>query len=170
MSIVMQCLEAAGIDLSQPLPTMEAAEGLRALLDMCMGDGHRAKKMITSANRLFKKGYYKEAERQYKEAKVLFSDIRKRMNGIKSTMFNDYVEDVVYLTSLINPLGLLLIHIPALIKESSMVNDSKEEINVQKILERNKQSSNMMRNYIVALCDECEQACDDKIRRCRSGA
>lgn len=169
MSIVMQCLEAASVDLSRPLPTMEAAEGIRSILDMCMGDGHRAKKLITSANKLFKKGYYKEAERQYREAKTAFSEIRKRMNGLKSTTLNDFVENTAYFFTLFNPLGLLLIHIPALIKESSMVGDSKEEINSMKIWERNKNSTNVMRNYIVALCDECEQACDDKIKRCRSG-
>lgn len=169
MSLVFECLEVSGVDITEPLPMMEGGN-IDLIAEYMTGECKEAKNTILQANKLFKKGQYKEAERLYVKAKKMFSNVRGRSSQIRTVQAADFAVSVTYFTALFTPILQLLVILPPLISESRLLTDSASMINKLQLQQDVGQTTSLIKNLVVTRCKACELACDDKIKRCRSSA
>lgn len=164
----MKCLEAANIDLSEPLPVLENGN-LDLLAAYMTGECKQAKREILVANNLFDHGQYKEAERYYISAKKHFASVRTRVKDIQTTKDEDFRANIENSAYILIPVFRFLLAMYANHMANSMIGDSFGAVDVEKIKKENKNSLSPLKRDIMSTCMACEQVCDDKIKRCRTG-
>lgn len=166
MSLVMECLAQYGIEGSDVIPAMEGGN-IDMVAEYMSKEGREARSNILKANRLFKSGNYKQAEKLYTESKECIANIRKTCSHIPTNVIVDEMLTYGYVLSMFIPIVNLLTTLPIIIERLVLAGDSYSMIDQSKLYRENGNTSNYLRNIIEVNCRTAEIACDDKIRRCK---